>query len=116
LWYGVKPTPRQARRIAELGAGWIPISSDFAYVRDGVARIREAFAAAGRDPASLQVRAHLPIHYDATGRGDLERSIADIPAMLDAGATVVEFEHHPYIRDPGQLPGFYARIAATKGL
>jgi hypothetical protein len=62
----------------------------------------------------LQVRAHRPIHYDATGMGDLERSIADIPAMLEAGATVVEFEHHPYICDPAQLPGFYVRIAATR--
>lgn len=116
LWYGVKPTPRQAQRIAELGAGWIPISSEFEYVREGSARIREAFAAAGRDPATLQVRAHLPIHYDASGAGELERSIADIPAMVAAGATVVEFEHHPYIRDPAQLPEFYARVAATRTL
>jgi len=116
LWYGVKPTARQAQRIAELGAGWIPISTDFDYVRDGVARIRDAFAAAGRDPATLQVRAHLPMHFDATGRGNLERTIADIPAMLTAGATVLEFEHHPYITDPAQLPEFYARIAATREL
>ena len=37
----------EAQRIAELGAGWIPISTDFDYVRDGVARIRDAFVAAG---------------------------------------------------------------------
>jgi len=36
--------------------------------------------------------------------------------MLEAGATVVEFEHHPYITDPAQLPEFYARIAATREL
>mgnify|MGYP006385235391 CR=1 FL=1 len=85
-------------------------------MRDGVARIRDAFVAAGRDPATLQVRAHLPMYFDAAGKGDLERTIADIPAMLEAGATVVEFEHHPYITDPAQLPEFYARIAATRNL
>jgi probable F420-dependent oxidoreductase len=114
LWYGVKPTERQAQRIAELGAGWIPISTDADYIRDGVARIREAFVKAGRDPASLQVRAHVPMHYDATGSGNLELSIADIPAMLDAGATVLEFEHHPYVREPAQLAEFYARIVAAR--
>jgi len=114
LWYGVKPTERQARRVAELGAGWVPISTHAEYVRDGVQRIREAFVAAGRDPATLQVRAHAPVHYDADYRGDFERSVADIPELLDAGATVIEFEHHPYIRDKAELPEFYARLAALK--
>lgn len=114
LWYGVKPTERQARRIAELGAGWIPISTQPEYVMDGVQRIRDAFAAAGRDPATLQVRAHVRVHYGADQRGDFERSVDEIPALLEAGTTVVEFEHHPYVRDKAELPEFYARLAAVK--
>lgn len=114
LWYGVKPTERQARRIAELGAGWVPISTDAQYVRDGVQRIRAAFVAAGRDPATLRVRAHVPVHYDAGHRGDFERAVAAIPELLDAGATVIEFEHHPFVRDKGELVEFYARLAAIK--
>ena len=55
LWYGVKPTERQAQRIAELGVGWIPISTSADYIRDGVAVIRRAFEKAGRDPAALEV-------------------------------------------------------------
>lgn len=114
IWFGVKPTERQARRIAELGAGWVPISTSADYVRDGVARIRDAFAAAGRDPQTLQVRAHAPMFFDDSGLGDLERSIAEVPALVEAGATVVEFEHHPYIRAPEQLPAFYARLAELR--
>ncbi len=114
IWYGVKPTPRQAQRIAELGAGWIPTSTSCDYVREGVACIREAFSAAGRDPASLRVRAHVPTHYDAGGNGDLQRSIDDMGAMLEAGATVLEFEHHPYIREPAQLADFYARLVEAR--
>ncbi|MBP8926648.1 MAG: TIGR03619 family F420-dependent LLM class oxidoreductase [Pseudomonadales bacterium] len=114
IWYGVKPTPRQAQRIAELGAGWIPISDKAEYVRDGVARIREAFVTAGRDPAQLRVRAHVPTHYDAGGNGDLQRAIDDMGALLEAGATVLEFEHHPYIREPAQLEGFYARLVEAR--
>jgi probable F420-dependent oxidoreductase len=114
LWYGVKPTERQAARIAELGVGWIPISTSADYVRDGVARIREAFARAGRDPSTLQVRAHVPVHYGADGRGDLERSIAEIPALREAGVTVFEFEHHPFVRTPADLEPFYARLAEVR--
>jgi alkanesulfonate monooxygenase SsuD/methylene tetrahydromethanopterin reductase-like flavin-dependent oxidoreductase (luciferase family) len=113
LWYGVKPTERQARRVAELGAGWVPISTHAEYVRDGVQRIREAFVAAGRDPATLQVRAHAPVHYDADYRGDFERSVADIPELLDAGATVIEFEHHPYITRQGGAAGV---LCAPRGV
>jgi alkanesulfonate monooxygenase SsuD/methylene tetrahydromethanopterin reductase-like flavin-dependent oxidoreductase (luciferase family) len=114
LWFGVKPTARQAQRIAELGAGWIPISDSADYVREGVALIRAAFERAGRDPASLQVRAHVPIHYGAGGRGDLERSIGEIPQLRAAGVTVFEFEHHPYIRAPEDLGPFYARLAEVR--
>lgn len=114
LWYGVKPTARQARRIAELGAGWIPISTETAYVHDGVSRIREAFVAAGRDPATLQVRAHVPVRYGADGRGDFEYSVAAIPELVAAGATVLEFEHHPFVRDKAELEEFYARLAGVK--
>jgi alkanesulfonate monooxygenase SsuD/methylene tetrahydromethanopterin reductase-like flavin-dependent oxidoreductase (luciferase family) len=114
LWYGVKPTERQAARIAELGSGWIPISTSADYVRDGVKTIRAAFERAGRDPASLRVRAHVPMHYGADGRGDLERSIAEIPALREAGVTVFEFEHHPYIRSPEDLAPFYRRLAEVR--
>ena len=95
-------------------AAGIPISTSCDYVREGVACIREAFSAAGRDPASLRVRAHVPTHYDAGGNGDLQRSIDDMGAMLEAGATVLEFEHHPYIREPAQLADFYARLVEAR--
>jgi probable F420-dependent oxidoreductase len=114
LWYRVKPTERQAARIAELGVGWIPISTSADYIRDGMQRIRAAFASAGRDPATLCVRAHVPVDYDASGKGDLERSIAAMAQLVDAGVTVLEFEHHPYVREPAQLEVFYARLIAAR--
>jgi len=114
LWYGVQPTERQAQRIAELGVGWIPISTSADYIRDGVSVIRRAFEKAGRDPATLQVRAHVPMNWDANGRCSLQESIDAIPSLLEAGVTVMEFEHHPYIRKPEDLEPFYARLIEVR--
>lgn len=114
LWYGVQPTERQAQRIAELGVGWIPISTSTEYIRNGVAVIRNAYEKAGRDPATLQVRAHVPMNWDANGRCSLEESIDAIPELLAAGVTVMEFEHHAYVHAPEELEPFYARLIAVR--
>lgn len=114
LWYGVKPTERQAARIAELGIGWVPISTSPDYIREGVDTISRAFEKVGRDPATLRVRAHVPMNWKADGRCDLEESIAAIPALRAAGVTVMEFEHHPYVRRPDDLEPFYTRLVAAR--
>ena len=114
LWYGVQPTERQAQRIAELGVGWIPISTSTEYIRNGVAVIRNAYEKAGRDPATLQVRAHVPMNWDANGRCSLEESIDAFPELLAAGVTVMEFEHHAYVHAPEELEPFYARLIAVR--
>ena len=53
---GVGATPKNIGRIAEYGDGWLPLRETPAQVREGVAQLRAAFTAAGRDPQQLQVR------------------------------------------------------------
>ena len=52
IWFGVAASERNAARIAELGAGWLPMESDPEAIARGVALLRRAFERAGRDPAS----------------------------------------------------------------
>jgi len=69
---------RNVRRIVELGDGWIPIMG--ATVDDidaGVALLRSAYGAAGRDPATLRVR------------GPADATLETVPALLAAGVTDV---------------------------
>ncbi|HEV7720647.1 MAG TPA: TIGR03619 family F420-dependent LLM class oxidoreductase [Iamia sp.] len=69
---------RNVRRIVELGDGWIPImGASLDDIVAGVARLRSAYAAVGRDPATLRVRAPA----DAT--------LDTVPALLAAGVTDV---------------------------
>ena len=87
VWFGGKFTPRQIRRIVTLGDGWMPyggLGMSLAQKASAVARLREAFAAAGRDPATLDVCDGL---HEVDG--DVARSMEAIPAMAEAGITVV---------------------------
>jgi alkanesulfonate monooxygenase SsuD/methylene tetrahydromethanopterin reductase-like flavin-dependent oxidoreductase (luciferase family) len=87
VWFGGKFTPRQIRRIVTLGDGWMPYGGLGLSVQqkaDAIAVLRQRFAEAGRDPSSLDVCDGLrPID------GSLARSMEQIPALLEAGVTVI---------------------------
>jgi len=104
LWFGLAPTEANARRIAELGEGWLPIYPDPEYIRKGVDLVRRAFEAARRDPGTLRVRATTP------RAGDLDAALAAVDAARAAGATDIEFMAGNFVRRADALPGFLERI------
>ena len=110
LWFGVAPTEANARHIAELGQGWIPIYPDPAFIRNGVDLVRRAFEQARRDPAELRVRATTPVTYGANRVGDLDAALAAIDAARAAGATDIEFMGASFVRRAEQLSVFLERI------
>jgi probable F420-dependent oxidoreductase len=86
VWFGGKFTPRQIRRVVTLGDGWMPyggLGMTLDQKATAIRTLRERFVSAGRDPDALQVCD--PIPED----GSLERSMEQIPALADAGVTVV---------------------------
>jgi probable F420-dependent oxidoreductase len=111
IWFGVAPSERHVAAIVEMGAGWMPVGSDLAALRAGVTRLRTAFVAAGRDPASLGVRANVAPAPGADGRPDLDRTLAEhAPAAREAGATLLAFPIAAWARRPEDLPGLVARL------
>ena len=116
IWFGVAPTPRNVARIVELGAGWVPVGSDIEALASGVRVLHEAFAAAGRDPAMLGVRANLPVALGADGRGDLDRSVAEgMPPLREAGATIAALPIAAYVRRREDLVPFLTRVSNRQG-
>lgn len=90
---------RNVRRIVELGDGWIPFMGEgLDGVAAGVATLRAALAAAGRDPAGLVVRA--PVAVD----------LSDAAALVAAGVTdlVVGLRHVTT-----DLPDLLTRLRTT---
>jgi probable F420-dependent oxidoreductase len=88
IWVSGRATPRTARRVAEYGVGWIPWGDDIAQPEAGIALMRNALSAAGRDPNQLQVQGILPLVRDA-GAVDVAASMRAVPRLLASGITDV---------------------------
>ena len=111
LWIGGTLHGPNLRRLVEWGDAWIPImGATLDDIADGTRRIRAAWAAAGRDPAALQVQAPLRIERGDDGRPDLARSIAGVGDLVTAGATDVHVTLRAFNRDPADAPAVFAEI------
>jgi probable F420-dependent oxidoreductase len=109
IWFGGKFTPRLIKRVVELGHGWIPFqgyNESLDEISEKVAQLRQALAAAGRDPRELDVA-----YWMRTRNRPLEEVLADIPQMAAAGVTVGEFLFAPYAETVSEVPRFLERLA-----
>ena len=105
---------RNVRRIVELGDGWIPIMG--ATVDDiaaGTALLRAELAVAGRDPATLQVRAPAVVARDAAGGIDLGATMASVPALVEAGAPEIRSDLRHAAPDLSDPEAGYARLVTA---
>ena len=101
VWFGGKFTPRQIRRVAGLGDGWMPyggLNMTVQQKADAVATLRQAFVDARRDPATLDICDGL----NAID-GSLERSMAEIPALARAGINVIRIHLRRFSPGPDEV-------------
>ena len=114
IWFGLSPSERNIDRIAELGDGWIPMEQRPEPLANHIGKLRRAFVARGRDPADLAVRVVLRAAFRDDGTPDLDATLAAVPALVDAGVTMVELLPLVYCRGPEDLEPFCRRVAALK--
>ena len=109
IWVGGESGPA-LRRAVRVGAAWYPIGSNNKYLLDtlprlraGIARLRQAAAQAGRDPASVGVSYRVKRYGAAVPplASDGERHlfsgsdadiIADLRALGSEGVTAIDFD------------------------
>jgi probable F420-dependent oxidoreductase len=104
-------TPRNMRRIVELGDGWIPImGSTRDDIAEGIERLRAAYRDAGRDPSSLLVRTQLSLRKGADGKLSLEESVTASDDYADLGVTDVTLPTAPFIRSPDDVAPVFDRL------
>jgi len=115
LWFGGSSMHgRLLRRIVRYGSGLNPLGRPAAADLD---RLRAAMAAAGRDPAELELvggtRGRFP---DATGVADLGEALATVPEQVAQGFTTICIKPSQFVDDPADVPAFcrdvVARVAA----
>jgi probable F420-dependent oxidoreductase len=87
LWVSGTLNDRVIDRLVRFGDGWIPWGPDSKDPAAGVARLREALAQAGRDASGFQVQGRLPVVKGSDGSMDLARTMAGVPALVEAGIT-----------------------------
>ncbi|HEV7524550.1 MAG TPA: TIGR03619 family F420-dependent LLM class oxidoreductase [Acidimicrobiia bacterium] len=111
IWVAGTLHARNVARVVEHGAGWIPIMGETVEgIAAGSARIRDACAAAGRDPAGLQVQAPVRMAKGDDGRFDVAASMASVPELVAAGATDVIVTLRAFAADPAAAPDAMRRL------
>jgi probable F420-dependent oxidoreductase len=87
IWVSGTLNDRVIDRLVRFGNGWIPWGPDARDPVTGIARLREALAAAGRDTTGFQVQGSLPVVKQADRSIDLARTMEGVPALAEAGVT-----------------------------
>ncbi|HUA88501.1 MAG TPA: LLM class F420-dependent oxidoreductase [Steroidobacteraceae bacterium] len=115
IWLGIAPSERNIERMAELADGWIPMEQDPAKLAPVITKLRTAVAARGRDPRAFTVRVVPRFVFRPDHTPDLEATLAGVPALLRAGADIVELFPGVFCRGPEDFEGFCQRLVALKG-
>lgn len=104
-------TKRNMYRLTHLGDGWIPIMTEtIDGMTEGVARIKQAWAEAGRNPDKLRVRGTLDLVKGADGKPDLKRTLQGAHDQGVRGATEVTIQTLAFVRKPEGLSDFFAEL------
>lgn len=107
-------TKRNMYRLTHLGDGWIPIMTEtLDGMTEGIARLKQAWAEAGRDADALRVRGTLELVKGSDGRPDLKRTLQGAHDLGVRGATEVQLQMLTFVRKPGQIADFFSELGQT---
>jgi probable F420-dependent oxidoreductase len=116
IWVAGGANRAMARRVARWGDGWSAIGSTG---RDEVAAgadlVRQAYTEAGRDPATVRVRATPVLARTLTPAERLDAWIAAVPGLAAAGATVVQLPLPAMVRERADIDRVLERVASELG-
>lgn len=108
-------TPRNMRRIVELGDGWIPImGASVDDIAEGIDRLRKEYAATGRSPDDLVVRAPLPVKRDDNGPS-LAATLDGADELASVGVTDLNLTMTVFARDEESAGRFFDELASRWG-
>ncbi len=114
IWLGVAPSKISSVRVAKVAAGWLPNVFDVTVIAEGVAAVRAACTAIGRDPDTLAVRAGLGPVRREDGSVDLDATFAMVPKLIAAGVTVIQADPMFLCSRRDEIDGMLERLAAVK--
>lgn len=110
--FGIPAGPRGLAEIARLGVGYCPSFHLGGDLSDSISAARQAYADAGRDPASLVVTSELPMEpeRDAAGNVDWDATFAVAQVLREAGVDVLLTHVVPHCRNLEEVEEFIGRL------
>lgn len=116
IWFGLSLSDRNVMRIADLADGWIATTSrdHSAELVTNIQRLRSAFEARGRDPASLTVCLTVPASASSYSDLDFDSMLVEATSYVAAGVTILNYHPNRCCHTPVELDAFLGRLAALK--
>jgi probable F420-dependent oxidoreductase len=87
IWVSGTVNPRVVARLARFGVGWIPWGPSADDLGHAIPQMKEALAAAGREPEGLRVFGYLPVVTRDDATVDVARTMAAVPELVEWGIT-----------------------------
>ena len=112
LLFGIKMTPENAKKVAAVGDGWIPIKTSRAFIKDGGNILNAAFEQADKSPP--RIRGQLPTIINEEGYLDLDKTLEEFEKSFDAGLKEIEFFPINFIQSGEDIKPTLEKIAKLK--
>ncbi len=112
LLFGIKMTPENANKIAEVGDGWIPIKTSRKFIEDGRSILNDAFEQVKKPLPRL--RGQLPTITNEQGYPDLDKTLEEFEKSFDAGLKEIEFFPINFIQSGKDIKPALEKIAKLK--
>ena len=113
LLFGIKMTSENAKKIAEVGHGWIPIKTSRPFIEDGSSILNDAFEQA--EKPLPRIRGQLPTITNEQGYPDLDKTLEEFEISYNAGLKEIEFFPINFIQSGEDIKPTLKKIAKLKG-
>jgi probable F420-dependent oxidoreductase len=114
VWYGGGANDATARRIVELGDGWLPLGVPEDELGRFVHRLRAGYEEHGRDPSTLGVRTTIRVKTNDAGKADIRATLAPIHHLAALGVTGVSVALGSFIRTRADIGSFLRELAMAR--
>ena len=112
IWVSGTVNKAVVNRLGRFGTGWIVWGPAAADPVKGVREMKDALQSAGFDPSNLEVAANVAVAHHDDGRMDIPATMAEVPALVDAGITDVRVTFAtPQGKD--QAAEYYSEVVAA---
>ena len=113
LLFGIKMNAENAKKIAAVGDGWIPIKTSRTFIEDGNSILIDAFENAAKPLP--RIRGQLPTITNEHGYPDLDKTLEEFEKSYNAGLKEIEFFPINFIQSGEDIKPTLEKIAKLKG-